>query len=168
MATDPEPRDARLWWCSPSTTRLPSASPGLRMVEPIDTPLVGRLLYFAFQGAADDRGQPESYYLSKAEAIQRGSYGPWMQESSFAIEDDDGLQSVCLLCNRAEYGAPVVAVIATNPRKKRQGFAETVLRSALLVLARSGHENCCAMITRGNLASEGLFERCGFELLRRQ
>ena len=58
----------------------------------------------------------------------------------------------------------VIAVVATAPTSKRSGSAGTLLDAALATLTALGHSECCAMVTKGNVASKRLFESRGFSL----
>ena len=57
---------------------------------------------------------------------------------------------------------PVVAIVATAPAHKQSGSARLVIDAALASLSALGYEQCCAMFSVGNVASERLFRGRGF------
>ncbi|WP_407854507.1 GNAT family N-acetyltransferase [Burkholderia gladioli] len=157
-------RSAQLWKSTLSGClhRSVTLSASSRRIQSNDVSALGLLFCAAFQGTIDEAGQTEAQYALKASAILGGRYGEWIAEASWAVEQPDGLLSACLVCNYKPYGCPVIAAVATAPASKRAGAAGTLLDAAMAALAALGHFECCAMITKGNLASERLFESRGF------
>ncbi|MFT4067903.1 GNAT family N-acetyltransferase [Paraburkholderia sp.] len=164
MPSSTQERSAQLWKRTLSDSLHPSVAllPNLRRIQSCDVSALGRLFFAAFHGTIDDAGQTENQYMLKATAILSGRYGEWISEASSTVGQPDALLAACLVCNYKPYGCPVVAVIATSPAIKREGIAGTLLDAAMTALAALGYLECCAMITRGNLASERLFESRGF------
>lgn len=164
MSSSIRERSAQLWTrtLSDSRYRPVALSASVRHVQPDDVPALGLLFFAAFHGTIDDVGQTETQYALKAKAILGGRYGEWISEASWIVEQMDGLQSACLVCDYQPYGCPVIAVVATAPGNQRLGTAGTLLDAALATLSALGHSECCAMVTQGNVASERLFGRCGF------
>ncbi len=157
-------RSAQLWRrsLSGSLHRSVALPDSLRHICPNDISALGQLFFAAFRGTVDDAGQTEAEYALKASAILGGRYGQWIPEASWTLEQKGALLSACLVCDYKPYGCPVIAVVATAPASKRAGTAGTLLDTTIAALAALGHSECCAMITRGNLASERLFESRGF------
>ena len=112
----------------------------------------------AFRGCVDEGRD----FPAKVGHIISSRYGAWLEEASFVLVEEEVIQSVCLVVDDQLYGSPVVAIVATDPARKRRGFAAAVLSAALSALAMLGHTRCCAMITLGNISSEGLFQSVGF------
>ena len=166
MPASTHERSAQLWrrTLSDRFQRSVALPAGLRHIQSGDISALGLLLFAAFQGTIDDTGQTETQYALKAKAILGGRYGEWISEASWAVEQTSGLQSACLVCDYKPFGCPVIAVVATAPTSKRSGSAGTLLDAALATLTALGHSECCAMVTKGNAASERLFETRGFSL----
>ncbi|WCM21774.1 hypothetical protein NDK50_10120 [Paraburkholderia bryophila] len=164
MPASTHERKAQLWKCTLSGNLHPPVPlpAGLRNVQSGDISALGLLFFAAFQGTVDDAGQTDNQYTSKARAILGGRYGEWIGEASWTVEQTEGLQSACLVCDYIPYGGPVIAVIATAPASKMSGRAGTLVDAALASLFALGHLECCAMVTKGNIASERLFESRGF------
>ncbi|MEK7888282.1 GNAT family N-acetyltransferase [Burkholderia contaminans] len=164
MPSSTHERSARFWKRALSgSLHRPAVLPGgLRHVEPDDVPALAQLLFAAFHGTIDDPGHTEAQYALKVSAILGGRYGEWIQEASWTVEQTNGLQSVCLVCDYKPYGCPVIAIIASAPARQRSGAAGALLAAALDKLSALGHAECCAMVTKGNVASEHLFRSCGF------
>ena len=142
----------------------PSVAPStsLRNIQARDISALRLLFFTAFQGTIDDAGQTEVQYASKATDILEGRHGEWISEASWTVEQSEGLQSACLVCDYKPYGCPVIAVVATAPASSRSGRAGTLRDAVLATLAALGHSECCAMVTRGNVASGRLFKSQGF------
>jgi GNAT superfamily N-acetyltransferase len=164
MPASTHERSAQLWrrTLSGYANQYVAMSDRFRHIQPKDVSALGLLFLAAFQGTIDEAGQDQAEYASKALAILGGRYGEWIPEASWTAERRDGLLSACLVCDYKPYGCPVIAVIATAPASKRSGTAGRLLDAAMAALAALGHFECCAMVTRGNLASERLFESRGF------
>ncbi|MFT4069766.1 GNAT family N-acetyltransferase [Paraburkholderia sp.] len=164
MPASTHERSAQLWRRALSDSPRPSIalSASLRHIQSEDIPELGQLFFSAFQGTIDDAGQTEAQYALKAAAILGGRYGEWISEASWILEQAGRLQSACLVCDYEPYGCPVIAIVATVPASKRSGRAATLLDAVLSILAGRGHSQCCAMVTKGNVASERLFESHGF------
>jgi hypothetical protein len=167
MPASSHERNAQLWrrTLSDSLRLSVPLSASLRNIQPGDISALGVLFFAAFQGTIDDTGQTEAQYASKARAILGGQYGEWLTEASWTVEQAEGLQSACLVCDYLPYGCPVIAVVATAPASKMSGIARTLLDAALASLTALGRPECFAMITKGNVASERLFESRGFSIL---
>lgn len=114
-------RSAQLWKRTLSDCRHPpvALSASVRHVQPGDVPALGQLFFAAFHGTIDDAGQAETQYVLKAKAILGGRYGEWISDASWIVEQTDGLQSACLVCDYQPYGCPVIAVVATVPANQR-------------------------------------------------
>ncbi|MBR8041542.1 GNAT family N-acetyltransferase [Burkholderia cenocepacia] len=164
MPSSTHERGAQLWRreLSDSLVRPAALPDGLRQIQSDDVSALGQLLFGAFHGTIDDVGHTEAQYALKVTAILGGRYGECIRDASWVVEQTDGLQSACLVCDYKPYGCPVIAVIASAPASQRSGIAGTLLEAALVKLSALGHAECCAMVTKGNVASEHLFRSRGF------
>ncbi|MDP9651483.1 hypothetical protein J2793_006958 [Paraburkholderia caledonica] len=164
MPASTRERSAQLWrrTLSGCLHRSVILSAGSRRIQSNDVLALGLLFFAAFQGTIDETGQTEAQYALKASAILGGRYGEWIAQASWTVEQSDRLVSACLVCDYKPYGCPVIAVVATAPASARAGTAGTLLDAAMAELAALGHFECCAMITKGNVASERLFVSRGF------
>jgi hypothetical protein len=160
-------RSARLWKRSLSDALpLDAMTKSFRNVTLEDIPELGALFFSAFAGTIDDAGHTEAQHTAKAAAILNGRYGRWISEASFTIEKMGKLHSACLVSDYKPYGCPVIAVVATVPGIQRSGDGGRLLDAALRSLAILGHQECCSMITVGNIASERLFTSRKFRSLQ--
>ena len=154
-------RESRLWSVELNRGGI-QAWPGIRQAKRNDTVDIGALCESAFRGSMDGEREPPGFLREKVGQIIAGRYGTWLEEASFVLVEEERLRSVCLVVDHLPYGSPVVAIVATDPSRKRRGCATAVLGAALSALATLGHARCCAMITVGNVSSEGLFQSAGF------
>ena len=156
-------RESRLWRIELTQSGGPTR-PGVRPARPGDAADIGAMCEHAFLGSIDGEHEAPEFLRMKVGQIISGRYRAWLEDASFVLIEEERLRSVCLVVDHPPYGSPVVAIIATDPSRKRRGCATAVLGAALSALAMLGHARCCAMITVGNISSEGLFQSAGFRI----
>lgn len=154
-------RESRLWRVELAQSSI-QVRAGVRLARRSDAADIGALCERAFRDSVDGEREPSGLLRVKVGQIISGRYGAWLEEASFVLVEEEVIRSVCLVVDYQPYGSPVVAIVATDPARKRSGCAGAVLGAALSALPMLGHIRCCAMITLGNISSEGLFQSVGF------
>ncbi|MET1116568.1 MAG: GNAT family N-acetyltransferase [Comamonas sp.] len=155
-------RAARMWRVALASERPHGCgTAALRQVCLQDAAPVAALARQAFLGGPDEASEDVLY--RKVSAILEGSYGRFIPAASFVHASADGaIDAAILVTDYPPYGAPVVALIVVAKRMRQWGIGTALVCHSLGALRQQGHTGCCARITTGNLASERLFQVCGF------
>lgn len=155
-------RVARMWH-----QHLPAPDGGVsnshvfRPVRGQDGPAIAMISQRAFLGGPDEASEDD--FLGKVSAILVGRYGRFMDTASLVHESSSGaLDAALLVTDYLPYACPVIALVVVEKAAQQRGVATALLLHSLAVLHQAGQSQCCALITQGNLASERLFQGCGF------
>ena len=127
-----------------------------------DIDKLAQLMLDAFRGTIDDEG--ETLAEAKLEVQDYFNNHPLLDQS-LVITDGHAPTSACLVTYMPKQDAPLIAYIMTTPSAKRSGQAKDLLRAVITHLKQAGYSRVLAGITDGNIASEQLFVRIGFEKL---
>ncbi len=73
------------------------------------------------------------------------------------------LAGACLAAEGDEWQLPLIAYVMTHADWKQRGVGQQVLRAVLTALRAQDCRQVRAVITEGNIASEHLFSRMGFQ-----
>lgn len=159
----PTQRGSRLWRteCRVQPT-APADRCGIRPVRATDVAAIAELCAAAFRGVPG--GGDQTFFIGKIRRILGGSYGPLIETASLLALDAGSAAAtgVILVTAYEPYGAPVVALIATHPARRREGIGRALLQRSFAALAEQGIHHCCANIDVGNAASEAFFSACAF------
>jgi len=132
------------------------------------------LMLDAYRGTVDYDGETieeartevQSYF----QALNHVGRGIWLTCSSVAKpgsptagESSTVLCGACLVGYWPEREAPLISYAMTVAGWKGRGLAGMLLRRSLRRLKEQGYPKVYAVITQGNIPSESLFSRAGFE-----
>jgi RimJ/RimL family protein N-acetyltransferase len=138
----------------------PLLDPALQLRQPVaaDIDALAALVLDAYRGTIDDEG--EDLDAARDFVAQSLSKAPLLAASWLALAGELPVAAV-LLCRWREQ--PLVTFVVTRPAYKGRGLASLLVRRALRSLRDAGEAQLVAFITEGNIASERLFARLGFE-----
>lgn len=143
-----------------SSNRAAPEGISIRMPRRDDLEALARLMLDAYRGTIDYEGEG----MDEAIAEVRGHLGgsPLLEHSIAAVAGDE-IVSSCLV-SEAE-GLVIVGYVMTAATHKGRGLGTFVSERALYSLRASGAEEVDAWITEGNIPSERIFRRLGFEMV---
>jgi GNAT superfamily N-acetyltransferase len=134
--------------------------PGYELRHPIDSDreALAALVLEAYRGTVDDEGEDlAGARRAVAESFERSALLGASWVASF-----DGVPVSAVLMRRWRE-QPLVTFIVTTPAHQGQRIASVLVHRALSSLLRSGESEAIAFITEGNIPSERLFTRLGFQ-----
>ncbi len=139
----------------------------LRPAQLTDMPALAELMIDAYRGTIDYDGETVEDALDEVEAYLAGERGgrPLLEESRLAFAGDD-LVGACLTGLWDERQSTLITYIMTRAEWKGQGVAGYLLGAVLQALKEKGYLEVRAAITVGNVPSERLFARMGFQKVR--
>jgi hypothetical protein len=146
----------------------PTIQPGPFPARPVtraDADALARLMLDAYRGTPDDEGETLDGARAEVARFLAGDYGTPLLGESWLIGRGDGAMAASLACLWERRSAPLIAFVMTGADAKRGGLGRAVLARSLASLRAAGHRQAYAVITRGNVASERLFDSCGFSRL---
>lgn len=141
-------------------TRTEGANFDARTPTASDKQLLAELMLDAYENTID--WQDETLEDAVSEVEEYFEAQPLLAES-LLVTDNQGAVSACLVSYLQKQKAPLIAYVMTAKRGKRNGIAQRILQGTIQRLHRTGHERILAGITDGNVPSENLFERFGFQ-----
>jgi len=140
-----------------ATWRNPSAA---------DKQILAGLMLASYRGTIDYDGETIEDALKEVESYYSGpSNQCWLQYSWLMFLDNE-LAGACLVDFWHERNVPLIAYIMTAPRWRGKHLATAALLCSLQKLADKNHTEVRAVITEGNVPSEKIFTRIGFQRLR--
>lgn len=138
------------------TVRQPSRS---------DAPLLADALLDAYRETIDSNGtETLAAAAEEVDAYFAGERGgpPWPHCSWLCMQQESVI-AACLTSFWDARELPLIAYVMTRSGFKGRGIANALLQQSLRSLAQEGHAEVRAVITAGNIPSERLFTRTGFE-----
>ena len=146
---------------------LRPAAGNCRAVDERDADSLGTLLWNAYRGTIDYRDETVDAMKDEARGFFAAKYGPPLPDACLVRETDGRPIAAALLCNwnepEAVVSGPLVAYAIVHPEFRGQGHGIAVVNAALARLAAAKWGRVYAVITEGNVPSEQLFARLGFE-----
>lgn len=131
--------------------------PDARLVTDDDRDALATLMLAAYRGTVDDEGED----LDDAYAAVDDYLGRIVRPYSFVLDTGDGVVGMCFVVEVD--GRQYVDPIAVDARVKHGGIGRALVAMTLASLADAGVTEVGATITDGNVPSERLFTRLGFE-----
>ena len=120
------------------------------------------LLYAAYRGTIDDEGETFTDALGEIRELLDGSYGEFLPDCSFVVEEREFLVSASLITWWEPHGAPLVAFTMTRPEARNRGLATRVLNASMSALLDHGHDRLTLVVTEGNAPAQRLYASLGF------
>ncbi len=121
---------------------------------------LGSLMMDAYAGTVDYEGETEEQAVEEVDDYLAGAaYLP----VSYVMDDGGAIQSACLVS--CPVGIPLIGYVMTRAEQKNRGLAAALLDASIHAIWAAGHEEARAFITEGNLPSERIFTRAGFEVI---
>jgi GNAT superfamily N-acetyltransferase len=135
---------------------------GLRSPCEADISRLAELMYGAYRGTTDDRGESIDDAAAEVRRTFAGEYGAFEPGCSKVIEVGAQILSATLI-TRWQAG-PFVAFSMTAPGFKRTGLARTCLLDAMQDLFERGEREIRLMVTWSNLPARNLYGQLGFRV----
>jgi RimJ/RimL family protein N-acetyltransferase len=149
-------------WVQPLSNSLPA---GICVRTPTheDRPPLAELMLESYRDTIDFDGetllgafQEIEHYLSPESADSP------MLDQSILLTSESTIVSACLVSNWHSKQCPLISYVMSLPKWKHRGLATHALRESLRRLSSTDSKEVRAIITQGNLPSEQLFSKMGF------
>jgi len=135
-----------------------------RAISPADLRELAELMLDAYRNTVDYEGEGiaeavaevEDYFSLEAE-------DPAIPQHSVVLMLGQTIACACMVRFWRRRSTPLIGYVICRPEYKRQGLATFALYEVIRRLRRAGYAELRAVITDGNVASESLFARAGFE-----
>lgn len=101
-----------------------------------------------------EKHAPQSSVFPGNEEIQR-----WM-----VIREESSLVAVAALC-KWESGRLVISSVATDSRRRGEGFGRKVMEATLIAGEELGADSLCLGVMHSNDSAQGLYRSMGFQLM---
>jgi ribosomal protein S18 acetylase RimI-like enzyme len=137
-------------------TAGPSAAalPGQVRIRPLsnaDEPALGRLMWLAFQGNADDEYTAPGDAEADGAGTLAGRWGPVVWQASLAAELDSAIVSaVIVVLDDAHHGLPLLAFAMVDPACQCRGIGRWLIEESMRRLDAIGVKELHLAVTRGN------------------
>jgi hypothetical protein len=149
-------------WEMPADNAAP-AGLSLRTPEIGDLHPLAELMLEAYRGTIDYEGETITDAVDEVQRyLAAGAGNQALLEYSAVVSDGTMLVCACLVMHWGRRNCPMIGYIISHPLWKRHGLARRVVAESLCRLANDGHPEVRTIITKGNVASEGLFLSLGF------
>jgi GNAT superfamily N-acetyltransferase len=135
--------------------------PQWELRHPIDSDreALAALVLSAYRGTIDDEGEDlDGARAAVAESFERS---PLLHASW--IVSAEGVPVVSAVLLRRWHEQPLVTFVVTEPAYQGRRIASVLVQGALRSLLHFGERQAVAFITEGNIPSERLFARLGFQ-----
>jgi ribosomal protein S18 acetylase RimI-like enzyme len=137
----------------------------VRALSMADESALGRLMWLAFQGSADDEYTAPGDADADAAGALAGRWGPVVWQASLAAELDSAIVSaVIVVLDDAHEDLPLLAFAMTDPACQRRGIGRWLIEESVRRLDAIGVKELHLTVTRGNPAF-ALYQRLGFEVV---
>ncbi len=134
------------------------------LITATDTARIAQLMLDAYRGTVDDAGETLADALHEVHGFWAGTAGvsPWA-EMCMGVRVGDEVVAACLVGEWQSRQVPLMAYVLTHPAWQRRGLALTLIQRVCVQLQHRGQWPVYAVVTAGNLPSEHLMMRAGFE-----
>jgi GNAT superfamily N-acetyltransferase len=133
-----------------------------RPISKGDVEALGGLMFEAYRGTIDYEGETLEEAVEEVCAVLAGTYGPFLEDCSYVIEDEGKMLSASMVVLSDEVNAPLLAFSMTHPAHKRNGMAEFLLKASINRLLDAEHQELYLVVTEGNTGAVRLYEKLGF------
>jgi L-amino acid N-acyltransferase YncA len=136
----------------------------LRAPQTSDTNAIAELMLEAYRGTIDYEGETLDGAIAEVKTYLAGErWGRPLMDVSRLAFDGERLAGACLAAEWHGRQTALISYVVTHGEWKRRGVGRQVLRAVLTALRAQDHQQVRAVITEGNVASEQLFGRMGFQ-----
>ena len=135
----------------------------LRNPVPADVPVLAELMLDSYRGTIDYAGETLTGARGEMESHFAGGYGKPLAECSWLGYIGPDLVSACLVAWWEKRDCPLISFVMTGSNWKGRQLGAILLQTSLQSLMQAGYTEARAVITEGNLPSEALFEKAGFQ-----
>jgi RimJ/RimL family protein N-acetyltransferase len=136
----------------------------IRAVSPSDRPNLAELMLDAYQNTIDYTGEGIAEAITEVDAyFSRAAKDPAVAQYSLILTVGDTIACACLLEFWHRRSVPFVGFVMCRSASKHQGLATFALHQAISRLKAAGYSELRTIITEGNIPSESLFARAGFQ-----
>lgn len=136
--------------------------PPIRTARNDDKEDLAILLYAAYRGTIDDDGGTFADAASEIDALFGGTYGRFLSNCSFVIEQGEYIASASLITWWEPHNAPLVAFTMTRPESQGRGLARDLLQASMRALFNHGYDRLTLVVTDGNAPAQKLYTSLGF------
>lgn len=150
--------------CVALTPLTPDAIPGARHVSASDAEGLAHLMLDAYRGTIDDEGETLDGARAEIQRMLAAEYGAFLPDCSWLAEDGDTLRAACLVTYFAEWQAPIIAFVMTDPAAKGLGLATNLIKHSMNSLLDHGYTRLCLAVTEGNAPAQHIYNMLGFEV----
>jgi len=151
-------------WIHPPLDKDLPAGLSLRTAKAGDLRALAELMLDAYRDTIDYEGETITEAVAEVRRyLEPEADNRALLEYSALLTYETRLVSACLVMESSRRHCPLIGYVMSHPEWKRRGLAMRVVAESLSRLAQDGHREVRALITKGNLASEGLFLRLGFD-----
>lgn len=139
---------------------LPSFT--FKTVEPGDVEALGELLWNADQDLERYKENTLAQSIEEVQEILDGKSGPFLNECSFVIVEQDLHVAAVLFTFYPKEGMPLLALTMTRRSHKNRGLCQSLLKLANNVLFSKGYRKCFLAVDADNPSAIRAYEKVGF------
>ncbi|MCP2335401.1 GNAT family N-acetyltransferase [Actinomadura rupiterrae] len=141
----------------------PLDASGFRNPVPADIPVLGDLMWHAYQGTPDeeDAGEDVGAAVEEIGLVYDGERGEFVPSASFVAVDDQGRPTAAALVTLWK-GVPLLAYLFTSPEHTGRGLGRRLVAASMHALAAQGHQVLSLAVTEDNARAGRLYESLGF------
>lgn len=114
----------------------------------------------AYKDTVDYEGETFDQTVDEIRRVYQGSYGPFMQDSSFLFMEDGMVRAGVLVCLYRE--EPTITYTFTRKKDQRLGYATLLINRAAFELYKRGFHSLYLYVTVENTDALRLYESMGF------
>ena len=122
---------------------------------------MAELLYQAFHGSLDDRGETLEDWELEITNVVTGGYGPFMKEHSFIYQENGVFQGVVM--TGLFRNVPLILYAAVAPDFRRQGKAGMLLNQVMRSFEATAYQEVFLVVKESNEPAKALYEQLGFK-----
>ncbi|WP_312654241.1 GNAT family N-acetyltransferase [Proteiniclasticum sp.] len=114
----------------------------------------------AYRDTVDYEGETLTQTIDEITRVYRGCYGPFMQDSSFLLMENDQVSAGVLVCLYRD--EPTITYTFTRKKDQRLGYATLLINRAAFELYKKGFHSLYLYVTVENTDALRLYESMGF------
>lgn len=131
-----------------------------RSIKPEDSKILGNLMYEGYKDTIDYENETEEQFITEIQKTFGGQYGPFLNDCSFIIEEDNVAVSTSIITLFKK--VPLLTYTVTNPKHLNKGYSTFLIKKSMESLFSKGYENLYLIVTIGNCSAINIYEKLGF------